>query len=277
MKRFMICILFLTIFAISAMASDLAFYSGPTNPDWISNASCRRETDEMIAGLKGMFASVSDFGDKKEKDLGDWAKKHTGNKKVDVIILASGTTPSSLYQFPNVQPDGSPVENFIDDGNVLINIADWIFYMSYEGGVRSADNGPSGAANIFDIPGLSFGSRNNNMKVNANGKKYLPSLKDFTSDRPWHVEQFAGTDWEVTTFAEADANNADPAVAVNKKTKGVIAAMIQKAWPNPTAAEDNRGELVVELIVNWLGGSGIIVGVEPSEKLGTAWGRIKAQ
>jgi len=279
MKGFLIAAIILLVlsFTLAATASDLALYTGPTNPDWISNASCRREADDMIAGLKGVFDSISDFGNGKEAALGDWAKAHTGDGQVDVLITASGTMPSSLYPFPNKQPDGSVVENFVDDGNVLINIADWIGYMSYEGGVRSADNGPSGAANIFDIPGLDFGSRVNNMKVNANGKKYLPSLKDFTDDRPWHLEQFVGKDWEVTTFAEADARNADPAVAVNKKTGGVIAALIQKAWPNPPAAEDNRGEVVVEFIINWLGkDQGILVAVEPADKLSTTWGKIKA-
>jgi len=273
-----IFVIVLSFIALSAIAADLALYTGPTNPDWISNASCRREADDMINGLKGVFKSISDYGDKQEKDLGEWAKKHTGNKQPDVIILASGTTPSSLYPFPNKEPDGSVVENFIDDGNVLINIADWIFYMSYEGGVRSADNGAAGAANIFDIPGLDFGSRVNNMKVNANGKKFLPSLKDFTTDRPWHVEQFAkGGDWEVTTFAEADANNADPAVAVNQETGGIIAALMQKAWPNPAANEDNRGEVVVEFVKNWLSKQ-IALGasVQPSGKLASEWGKVKA-
>jgi hypothetical protein len=265
------------VFVSVTLASDLALYTGPTNPDWISKDSCRREADDMIKGLKGVFASISDFGDKKEAELGNWCTAHTGNGQVDVIITASGTMPSSLYPFPNKQPDGSNVEKFIEDGNVLINIADWIGYMSYEGGVRSADNGASGAANIFDVPGLSFDSRSNNMKVNANGKKYLPSLKDFTSDRPWHVEQFKGTDWEVTTFAEADANNADPAVAVNKKYKGIIAAMIQKAWPNPTVAEDNRGEVVVEFIKNWLPEHANIVAVEHSGKLSVTWGELKTK
>ena len=277
-KRLLIIVSSLSVlfFALTVMAADLALYTGPTNPDWISNASCRREADDMISGLKGIFKNINDYGDKQEKDLGEWAKKHTGNKQPDVIILACGTTPSSLYPFPNKEPDGSVVENFIDDGNVLINIADWIFYMSYEGGVRSADNGGTGAANIFDVPGLDFGSRSNNMKVNANGKKYLPSLKDFTNDRPWHVEQLKGTDWEVTTFAEADANNADPAVAVNKTTKGIIAAIMQKAWPNPAAAEDNRGEVVVEFVKNWLSLQ-IKLGasVESAGKLSITWGEIK--
>ena len=86
---------------------------------------------------------------------------HTGNGQQDVFIAASGTAPSAIYQFPNVDPDGSNIENFIEDGNVFINVADWIWkgHMSYEGGTRSANNGAAGAANVFDIPGLSFGNR----------------------------------------------------------------------------------------------------------------------
>jgi len=266
------------LFASVTLASDLALYTGPTNPDWISDDSCRREGDDIINGVKGAFASISDFGDGKEPQLGDWCAAHTGNGQVDVIVTVCGTMPSSLYPFPNLEPDGSNIENFVEDGNVLINIADWIGYMSYEGGVRSANNGGDGAANIFDIPGLSFGSRNNSMTVNANGKKYLPSLKDFTCDRPWHVEQFAGTDWEVTTFADADADNADPAVAVNKVDGGIIAAMIQKAWPNPDPpTDDNRGEVVVEFINNWLTENSDIVAVEPGGKVSATWGDLKVK
>ncbi len=268
-----------TFFTLTAMAgSDLAVYSGPTNPGWITDAACRREADEMIAGLKGMFATITDHPDGEEEALGEWCVAHTGNGQIDVIILASGTTPGSLYPFPNKEPDGSNVEEFIDDGNVLINIADWIFYMSYEGGVRSPDNGADGAANVFNIPGLSFGSRSNAMEVNANGEKYLPSLVDFTTDRPWHVDQFDGTDWEVTAFAAAGDNDADPAVAVNVVTGGVIAAIMQKAWADPGEAADIGGDVDIEGVTNWMTDnlpdwSG--APVESAGKLSVTWGKVK--
>jgi hypothetical protein len=281
---FFITISFLFAFASLVVASDLALYTGPPNPDWISKDAVTKAADIIMkdAKIKSIFKKIDNFGDGDEvgddSPLAKWTKAHTGDKQKDVIVLVCGTTPSGLYPFPNKQPDGSNVENFIEDGNVLINIADWIFYMSYEGGVRSADNGGSGAANIFDIPGLSFDSRSNNMKVNANGKKYLPSLVDFTNDRPWHVEQFKGTDWEVTTFAEADANNADPAVAVNKKYGGIIAALLQKAAPI-WSGDDPRGKVVVEFITNWLTEHGGLKAsaVDSKDKLTATWGEIKSQ
>jgi len=279
-----ITISLLFAFASLTLASDMALYTGPTNPDWISNAAVAEIADMIMkdAKIKRLFDNIENFGDGDEvgdkSPLAKWTQAHTGNKRQDVIVLVCGTTPSGLYPFPNKEPDGSNVELFIEDGNVVINIADWIFYMSYEGGVRSANNGGDGAANIFDIPGLSFGSRSNGMKVNANGKKYLPSLEDFTTDRPWHLEQFNNTDWEVTTFAEAGANDADPAVAVNKEYGGIIAALLQKAaptWPG----DDPRGPVTVEFITNWLAENGNLEGaaVDSKDKLATTWGEIKGQ
>jgi hypothetical protein len=195
-----------------------------------------------------------------------------------VLVLACGTTPSGLYPFPNKEADGSVVENFIEAGNILINIADWIFYMSYEGGVRSADNGPTGAANVFDIPGLSFGSRVNAMKPTDAGKKYIPSMKAFATDRPWHVEQFKGSDWDLVIFAEAGKNDADPAVAISKESgkdgTGMIAAMWQKATPEWPDKPDIRGIGVVEFINNWVSENAQL-SVDAKGKMTTTWAGIK--
>ena len=265
-------------------ANDLAFYSGPTNPGWISDGAVAEnvKTIRNDAGVKALFNSIEDFGDGDEEGdgspLAKWCVEHTGNGQQDVIILACGTTPSALYPFPNKKPDGSNVENFIEEGNVVINVADWIFYMSYEGGVRSPDNGAAGAANVFDIPGLSFGNRGANFEATDIGKKAIPSFKPFKSTRPWHLEQFDGSDWDVVVFAEADKNTADPAVAVSKTPggdgTGMIAAMWQvgaPVWPGNT---DIRGIGVAEFINNWLVDNGSF-DVEAKNKLATTWGLLK--
>ncbi len=268
----------------TVLASDLAIYSGPPNPGWISEPAVGQVRDTIMnePRMKSIFDSITNFGDGDEvgndSPLAKWTIAHTGNGVQDVIVTACGTTPSALYQFPNKDPDGSNVENFIEDGNVVINVADWIFYMSYEGGVRSADNGADGAANIFDIPGLSFSNRGGQQQPTPEGEKYLPeSLEPWQSSRPWHLEQFDGTDWEVTAFAKADDITADPAVAVNKVYGGIIAAMWQKDAPIWPGDPDPRGIGVVEFIANWLTENGNIGGlnVDPRDKIATTWGQIK--
>ena len=204
---FLVAILSLSLSLIglsSAPAADLAIYSGPTNPGWISQeaAIANGEAIANDADMKAIFETINIYGDGDEvgydSALGLWMQEHTGNGQQDVFIAASGTAPSAIYQFPNADPDGSNIENFVEDGNVFINVADWILYMSYEGGTRSDDNGAAGAANVFDIPGLSFGNRGGPAVPTEMGQKYIPSLVEFQSDRPWHLEQFEGTDWEVT-------------------------------------------------------------------------------
>ena len=265
-------------------ANDLAFYSGPTNPGWISDGAVAENVKAISndPGVKALFNSIEDFGDGDEEGdnspLAKWCVEHTGNGQQDVIILACGTTPSALYPFPNKKPDGSNVENFIEEGNVVINVADWIFYMSYEGGVRSPDNGGAGAANVFDIPGLSFGDRGANFEATDLGKKVIPSFKPYKSTRPWHLEQFDGSDWDVVVFAEADKNTADPAVAVSKTPggdgTGMIAAMWQKNAPIWADKPDIRGIGVAEFINNWLADEGSF-DVQAKNKLATTWGTLK--
>lgn len=286
MKRYYIGIIIFTLLVSVTViyASDLAIYSGPSNPGWISADAVKNNTETILnhAGVKALFNSIENFGDGDEKGdnspLAKWCVEHTGNGQQDVIVLACGTAPSALYPFPNAKPDGSNVENFIEAGNIVINVADWIFYMSFEGGVRSADNGPGGAANVFDIPGLTFNERGTgNQTPTALGEKYIPSLKAFRSIRPWHVDQFADTNWDVVIFAQEDENNADPAVAISKEAgkdgNGMIAAMWQMATPN-WAGTDPRGIGVAEFIENWLSENATL-DVHAKDKLSTTWGHIK--
>ena len=290
------CRLFLVTLALFAsagmlsvsMAGDFAVYSGPTNPGWISDGAVEAIVNTVTkhAGVKAMFDNIDNYGDGDEvgnkSPLAKWLVSHTNNGQTDVVFTACGTCPSSFYPFPNKEPDGSNIENFIEAGNVHVNVADWIYYMSYEGGVRSADNGGTGAANVFDIPGLSFGDRGTDFEPTAEGKKYIPSLKNFDSARPWHMEQFKGTPWKLVAFAvdKGDKNSADPVVAIStedgKDGTGMIAAMWQKDAPVWAGKPDPRGIGVAEFMVNWLQENATFA-VNPKEKMSTTWGYVKAR
>ena len=262
MKRlFLISTLSLSFFALAltqASAADLAIYSGPTNPGWISQEAALANAEAIMndARIQAIFENIDNYGDGDEfgydSPLGRWMQAHTNNGQQDVFIAASGTAPSAIYQFPNVHPDGSNIEKFIEAGNVFINVADYLLYMSYEGGRRSVDNTGTGAANVFDIPGLSFWRNGFSVPTDA-GRKYIPSLEAFHSHRSWPLNEFVGTDWEVTPFAvsSTDPNTADPAVAVNKTYGGIIAAMWQTEQPH-WRGNDPRASGVIEFIANWL-------------------------
>ena len=273
----------------AASASDLAIYSGPTNPDWISQNAAIANTRVIMNDerINGIFKNIENFGNGDEigynSPLGRWLKAHTGNGQQDVFVSAAGTTPSALYRFPNVDPDRSNIEKFIEDGNVYINVADYILFVSWEHGQWNEWNQGAGAANIFDIPWVHFwppgghGAPSIRMVSTQEGKKYMPtSLKEFGSDRPWHLDHFFGTDWETVAFATGENNAllADPAVAINKKYGGIIASMWHKTQPN-WIGTDPRGIGVVEFIANWLTEHGnITTPVNPEENPTTTWDDI---
>ena len=290
MKQLLFISVISLAFALTtAFASDLAIYSGPTNPDWISQHAAITNTRVIMNDerIKNIFENIENFerGDEIGYDapLGRWLKSHTGNGQQDVFVSAAGTAPSALYRFPNMDTDGSNIEKFVEDGNVYINVADYILFVSWENGQWNEWNQEAGASNIFDIPWVHFwppgghGAPSIPMTPTQEGKKYLPSsLKEFGSDRPWHLDQFFGTGWETVAFAigENNALFADPAVAINKEYGGIIASMWHKAQPN-WIGTDPRGIGVVEFIVNWLTEHGSITTVvNPEENPTTTWSDI---
>lgn len=197
----------------TASASDLAIYLGPTNPDWISQHAAITNTRVIMNDerIKNIFENIENFerGDEigYNSPLGKWLKSHTGNGQQDVLISASASIPSALYRFPNIDVDGSNIEKFIEDGNVYINVSDYIFWSSYENARQNPWNREAGAANVFDIPWVHFwppgghGAPSIPMVPTEEGKKYMPtSLKEFGSDRPWHLDHFFGV---VCTFTRS--------------------------------------------------------------------------
>ena len=91
------------------------------------------------------------------------------------------------------------------------------------------------------------------------------------------MDQFADSNWDVVIFAQENADNADPAVAISKEAgkdgNGMIAAMWQMATPN-WAGTDPRGIGVAEFIENWLSENAAL-DVHAKGKLSTTWGHIK--
>ena len=273
----------------TASASDLAVYSGPTNSQWISQRAAIKNTKVIMNDerIRNIFENIENFerGDEIGYDslLGRWLKSHTGNGQQDVLISVSASTPSALYRFPNTDPDGSNIEKFIEDGNVYIGVADYPFFASWENARQNEWNWESGAANIFDIPWIHFWKPGGHfapsisMVPTEEGRQYMPtSLKEFGSDRPWHLDHFFGTDWETVAFAQSENNDlfADPAVAINKEYGGIIASMWHKEQPN-WIGTDPRGIGVVEFIANWLTEHGrITTTINPEENPTTTWGDI---
>ena len=248
-----LALVFAIVFAFSAtaVASDIAFYVGSVNPGWYEVPNMLADVETIIAETGSMFKDVSQFDDDQLDEFGAWVDERTDDGKMDIIWL-NGCMPSVLYQFPNVNPDGSRAEEWLDGGNMFINVGDWFGYMSYEGGTRSADNGGTGAANILDLSsGIIVSADNTSLPVTAAGSEYLPSLNDpAITYRPIALSAVAAP-WEVAAVFAGNATQADPIVIHNTETGGYV-AFINQAAGGPSIWIDDRGLTCAEFIANWV-------------------------
>jgi hypothetical protein len=143
-----------------------------------------------------------------------------------------------------VNQDGSLAELFIEstDGDLILNHGDWTFY--YVDGVNN--NGEEGLQNMMDIAGIIMGPDNTSMVVTDAGAAIAPSLGDFLSDRPFHVEALAGN-WfmEAALAQDATGMRVDPGI-VRDGNLGRIAAVYQA-----NLQDDPKGAVAAE-IIQWL-------------------------
>jgi hypothetical protein len=212
-----------------------------TQAGWFSQDAADREMQKIVDNVTG--ASVEVFPADQQDALADWVVAHTGDGAADLLILC-GNFPDSIYPSGNAQPDGSIAELFLDDGNIIINTGDYMFYVNSGGTNVNASNG---LYNMMDIV-VDMWDDDTPVAITAEGHAVTPTLQDFATDRPFHLDQLTG-DWqpELILAQNAAGTRADPVIVVNTATGGRLGIFYQ------TASQDNdpRGEVISEWINNW--------------------------
>ena len=283
MKKLVLVFAITFAFCTTAAASDIAFYVGAPNVDgWYDVDSMNADVETIINEVGVLFMDVSQFDDDQYDEFAAWVEARTDDGIMDIIWL-NGCIPSVLYPFPNLEPDGSLIEEWLDGGNMIINVGDWFGYVSYAGGSRQTENGPSGAANILDLSsGIIVSADNTSLTVTPTGSEYMPSLGDTTviSYRPIALSAVADP-WEVAAlFASTggtdnpEETQADPLVIHNTETDGYVAFINQSAGSGPPGWLDDRGLTCAEFIGNWVNeviglGTGNPIARSPVPKDGT--------
>ena len=272
----------------------VSFYTGSTG--WIDKASADEQANIgsillMQSGIKNkIYASDADGA-----NLADWMQRATGNGQLDVLVLY-GSCPSEIYS--NQQPDGSIAERFIEstDGDTIINHADYMFYVGWESSTDPSSgessgndiwNQSQGLQNIMDIPSITMWPSENSdggidqCIVTPLGQEISPTLgllEDVFTYRPFHVNEIAGSSWQVeAVLAQSlDGSLADPIILrdgnrgrliscfqIENPTEpiGVIGADIitwlyrnnQAAWVGTPTHSYTRGfELALETGINMI-------------------------
>ena len=263
-------VIFVFAFGTMATASDLALYAGGwQRPVYVDQAELDADVQEIIDGAGQWFNDVQVFDDDKLAEFGKWADANTDDGELDIIWL-NGWTPSVLYQQLNVEPDGSRAEEWLDNGNMFINVGDWFAFATWENGVKEL-NLEDGAANVLDLPRGIIGGGGGQMTVTAAGEKFIPILGDKAgSDRSVNLTAIEDPWKAAEIFAEL-GTKVDPVVLHNKDTDGYL-AIINQGW---AANAEDRGVACAEFINNWVGEEKEMLSVEPAGKLSTTWGGEK--
>ncbi|MBD3183387.1 hypothetical protein GF312_13905 [Candidatus Poribacteria bacterium] len=262
-KIFALSLLFVVFAAMPCFAADMgqiAIFNEAVG--WTTVQHATQQTQIILDRIK-ITKNIEVLND---KDIGTFAENGTGDGDLDVIITF-GYFPVSLYAPGNGEPDDSVAELFLEDGNMFINTADYIFYVTQGGGT----NGDAALKNITDST-FDLWTDNTAIEPTEDGEKYTPSLKAFTSHRAFQKGQVEADDeWELEVEFGTNGLNSDPSVIRNTEYDGRVCVVHQvsnDAMP--------RGDVIVEILNNWLATVVRPQPVEPADKLPLTWGEIKA-
>lgn len=249
------------IFAGMAMAFDVAI---STQAGWYSQDAATREMDELVAAIQDnpSIGTVDVYTDADQAALATWVTNHTNDGNADILIL-NGQFPDTIYEPGNAQEDGSIAEMYLDAGNTIFNTGDYMFYVVNSAGT----NGEGGIQAMMDIP-MTLWDDDTPVVVTADGATYTPTLTDFNTDRPFHLDELdAG--WEpLVILAQNDAGTrADPCIVKNANTGGMLGIFYQTASQD----DDPRSEVIGEFINSYYS----TTAVSPVDRLTTSWGAVK--
>lgn len=260
LSKHLIAVIFVTLVFSSlglAQVDKIAIFTEAVS--WTDVAAANAAADFIINNV----ASANDIAIYNDADMAGFAEANTNDGDFDIIITF-GYFPVSLYTPGNADPDGSIAELFLEGGDMFLNTADWIFYVTEGGGANGAD----GLKNLTDSA-FDMGADGNKNTATDDGKSYTPSIPDsFEAVRVFKLDQIeADADWEVEKVFGSNGNNLDPVIIRNVTYGGRVAIAFQIGGVQP------RGEVISEMIDNYL--AGVITAVEPGDKLAVTWGGIK--
>jgi len=261
------CIFLVLLFMVFATTSCLAAKMGhiaiyTANVGW-TTAAVANAAAQIILDEVNITNNVEILG---EKDIATFAEAHADDDELDVIILF-GWFPASLYTPGNGQADDSVGELFLEGGNMILNTADYIFYVTVGGGA----NGDVGLKNMTDSNFDCWTADITNTPT-EDGEKYTPRYVSHNAPRSFKISQIeANEEWELEVIFGTDgADQADPAIIRNLDYDGRVGVVMQ-------VSDDSKpkGEVFTDILNNWLPTIVRPDSVEPVDKLSVTWGEVK--
>ena len=234
---------------------------------WIGQAAAVEEAEILAEELDGQDGIGELILHGPAKTVEAWTKKHTVDNGHHLIVMF-GDVPPEIYDVGKDAKKETVAERFLDAGNTFSNSADYFFWG------QGGRNEEAGIKNMMDIPDMVQWDDNTAMSVTKEGKKLTPSLDDYATDRPFHVDKLKN-DWVLEIAFASDSGDqkgdrCDPCIVHNTKTNGRLIQVYQTA-----NQDDPKGEVIAEIILNYYLEVVGALDVDPQDKLPALWGDLK--
>lgn len=251
--------------ADAANKVDIFIYTDTVQ--WIGQGQAKEQAEILADHLDGADGIGELILHGPAKQVEAWTKKHTVEKGHHLIVMF-GDVPPEIYDAGKDAKKETVAEEYLDAGNSFSNSADYFFWG------QGGRNEEGGIKNMMDIPDMVQWDDDTPMEVTKEGKELTPTLDDYATDRPFHVDKLKN-DWELEIAFASDtgtqkADRCDPCIVRNTKTD---ARLIQVYQTNNGG--EPMGDVIAEILLNYYFEAVGALDVDPQDKLPALWGDLK--
>ncbi len=264
---------------ITIMTFTLVSYATAQDVAVVYDAALENGNVLGSAGLKGIDLAdliVEKLADKKiNGEIVDGAGliNYMNANPKGIYILTQGNTPDTIFQN---RGEADPVYSWLREGGIGGFIGDYPFYYYWNYG--------TGARVAAELAGQQkiFGFTVTNAKTNENaasvkptdlGKKYMPSLKGWVSNRPVSISVLEQNNFEFESYAD-DGADADPVAYRTEDMKGWFINFHTSCCGTAIPPFEQIAASYAELIANRFAPES--QDVDPTGKVSVVWGQLKS-
>ncbi len=187
-----------------------------------------------------------------------------------IYVLTQGNTPDTIFQN---RGEDDPVYSWLREGGIGGFIGDYPFYYYWDYGtsLRVAAE-EAGQQKIFGVT-VTIAVENAVIKPTDLGKKYMPSLKEWTSNRPVDTSILEQNNFEYESYAD-DGTNADPVAYRTDDMEGWFINFHTSCCGTAIPIFEQIATSYAELIANRFLPE--TASVDLTGKISVVWGKLKS-
>jgi len=185
-----------------------------------------------------------------------------------IYLITQGQTPGTIFKNQGKQ---DLVYSWLREGGIGGFVGDYAFYYYWDKGQRFTAAG-AGQQSVFGVT-VTNGTVTNVTPTEL-GKKYIPSLKKWTSNRPSGLAVLQANGFEFESYAD-DGANADPIAYRTRDMKGWFINFHTSCCGTAVPPNEQMAKEYAELIKNRFIEEIKGKSVEKADKVSVAWGRLK--